>query len=282
MRSACDLLPVTIKALTAQVFALDRIFFRATKSAVSDQPHSLYDARKALTAQARCRTTIKILLALRAAAEKSQNSSERTIQEPKIPFSDNSLPNSRPVAPAPIPSPVPAPGRPLPRRTPRGATKWSPERRARQAEAIRTWQPWRKSTGPRTQDGKTRAAKNALKHGDRSRAHIESRRKDRRVLKRSAHNLAAAKLLLGTISRQSNGLPALTGLAAPKPRLAAPKRCSSEGGSGEGGSPNWYWPPEPRADTVSPRNFSGNRGPGGTSRRQTLANAPRRRWRIAS
>ncbi len=39
---------------------------------------------------------------------------------------------------------------------------WTPERRARQAEAIRLWQPWTRSTGPRTPRGKTRAAANGL------------------------------------------------------------------------------------------------------------------------
>ena len=40
---------------------------------------------------------------------------------------------------------------------------WTPERRARQAELIRTWKPWLKSTGPVTAKGKRRAAKNAAK-----------------------------------------------------------------------------------------------------------------------
>jgi len=43
------------------------------------------------------------------------------------------------------------------------ANGWTPERRARQAEAIRRWKPWEKSTGPVTAAGKRRAAKNAAK-----------------------------------------------------------------------------------------------------------------------
>ncbi len=42
---------------------------------------------------------------------------------------------------------------------------WSPERRAAHAEAIRRWKPWEKSTGPRTDAGKSRAARNAVTHG---------------------------------------------------------------------------------------------------------------------
>lgn len=49
------------------------------------------------------------------------------------------------------------------------ARNWTPEERAKQAEKIRKDKPWEQSTGPRTQQGKTAAAKNALKHGLRSR-----------------------------------------------------------------------------------------------------------------
>lgn len=38
---------------------------------------------------------------------------------------------------------------------------WTAERRARQAEAIRRWQPWAKSTGPRSAEGKATSSKNA-------------------------------------------------------------------------------------------------------------------------
>lgn len=39
----------------------------------------------------------------------------------------------------------------------------TPERRAQQAEAIRQWQPWASSTGPRTEKGKAAVAQNAFK-----------------------------------------------------------------------------------------------------------------------
>ncbi len=44
---------------------------------------------------------------------------------------------------------------------------WTPERRARQAEAIRRWQPWARSTGPTTDAGKARTRLNAYKGGTR-------------------------------------------------------------------------------------------------------------------
>jgi hypothetical protein len=40
---------------------------------------------------------------------------------------------------------------------------WTPERRAKQAEAIRGWRPWTRSTGPKTPAGKAISARNASK-----------------------------------------------------------------------------------------------------------------------
>lgn len=41
------------------------------------------------------------------------------------------------------------------------SSAWTPERRARQAEAIRKWQPWEYSTGPITVEGKNRSSQNS-------------------------------------------------------------------------------------------------------------------------
>jgi hypothetical protein len=38
---------------------------------------------------------------------------------------------------------------------------WTPERRARQAEAIHRWQPWASATGPITSVGKAISSRNA-------------------------------------------------------------------------------------------------------------------------
>ena len=38
---------------------------------------------------------------------------------------------------------------------------WTEERRRKQAEAIKKWKPWEKSTGPRTEAGKARTRLNA-------------------------------------------------------------------------------------------------------------------------
>ena len=47
------------------------------------------------------------------------------------------------------------------------ANGWTPERRARQAVLIRTWKPWEQSTGPRSDEGKARTARNGFKGGVR-------------------------------------------------------------------------------------------------------------------
>ena len=45
------------------------------------------------------------------------------------------------------------------------ATGWTTERKARQAELIRIWRPWDRSTGPRTHEGKAITSMNAYKGG---------------------------------------------------------------------------------------------------------------------
>ncbi|OQW85758.1 MAG: hypothetical protein BWK72_20715 [Rhodoferax ferrireducens] len=47
------------------------------------------------------------------------------------------------------------------------ATTWTLERRQRQAEAIRQWRPWERSTGPRSQEGMSLVSRNAFKGGHR-------------------------------------------------------------------------------------------------------------------
>lgn len=62
------------------------------------------------------------------------------------------------------------------------ADPWTPERRARQAELIRTWQPWARSTGPRTAAGKAKASRNAWKGG-----HWQQLRELRRMVNAEIH-----------------------------------------------------------------------------------------------
>jgi len=44
---------------------------------------------------------------------------------------------------------------------------WTPERRKRQAELIKSWRPWEQSTGPLSAEGKERVARNSWRGGHR-------------------------------------------------------------------------------------------------------------------
>ena len=44
---------------------------------------------------------------------------------------------------------------------------WTLERRAKQAELIKQWKPWKQSTGPKSVEGKERVATNAWRGGHR-------------------------------------------------------------------------------------------------------------------
>lgn len=45
------------------------------------------------------------------------------------------------------------------------ARHWTPEQRAQQSAKIKQWQPWTKSTGAKTQEGKAKSSRNAFKGG---------------------------------------------------------------------------------------------------------------------
>lgn len=53
---------------------------------------------------------------------------------------------------------------------------WTEERRQRQAQLIKTWQPWSQSTGPRTDNGKHISCRNAYKGGSRDKLSDEVKR----------------------------------------------------------------------------------------------------------
>ena len=69
---------------------------------------------------------------------------------------------------------------------------WTTERRARQAQLIRRWQPWTRSTGPRTVEGKTVVSRNAYKGGWRRQSRLFGSlfREQQEVLERIAARFA--------------------------------------------------------------------------------------------
>jgi len=116
---------------------------------------------------------------------------------------------------------------------------WTPERRARQAEKIRLSQPWRHATGPRTEAGKARVAKNPLRHGYRSRAWILKARRIRNAIRICARTVLLARMLQQLEARaiRRRGLRVE---GAHKPRNAAWSEGGLPRGSGvsrEGGIP---------------------------------------------
>ncbi len=48
------------------------------------------------------------------------------------------------------------------------ARMWTPQQRAQQSAKIRLWQPWTRSTGARTHEGKAVSSRNAYKGGWRA------------------------------------------------------------------------------------------------------------------
>ena len=67
---------------------------------------------------------------------------------------------------------------------------WSPERKAKQSQAIRQWKPWEQSTGPKTKEGKSTVAGNAWRGGHREQLRALSKMVNEEI--RQARELVAS------------------------------------------------------------------------------------------
>ena len=103
-----------------------------------------------------------------------------------------------------------------PGREVRHAKGWTPERRARQAARARLMQPWRHSTGPRTDAGKVRVAMNALRHGYRGRTWLLRARRIRNAIR-----LCANTVLLVRVLRRQNDRAASPALQSDRVHLSS-------------------------------------------------------------
>ncbi len=88
------------------------------------------------------------------------------------------------------------------------ANGWTQERRRRQSELIQTWQPWNKSTGPRTVQGKAKAAQNAFKGGIRPQLRLIARvlrrqRKSQHELSKAVYDAMADTLVAAALDGNS-------------------------------------------------------------------------------
>jgi hypothetical protein len=102
---------------------------------------------------------------------------------------------------------------------------WPPERRVRQAARARLMQPWRHSTGPRTEAGKARVAMNALRHGERRRAWLEKAQRIRRAIRLCANTVLLVRMLVRERDR-----PAPPALRMPVDQRAQPSNPPPPGG----------------------------------------------------
>ena len=63
------------------------------------------------------------------------------------------------------------------------ARRWTQSQKARQRALIQNWQPWQKSTGAKSKEGKAKVSQNALKTGEYTAAAIEANREHRAMMR---------------------------------------------------------------------------------------------------
>ena len=146
--------------LSAQAVTLNAMFTALVDRALKADFVEAYERniRYGLRAQAQCRATLETLAAIKnppmvfARQANIANGPQQVNNTAQVPagsrvraISESCRPNSWRLM----------------------SNGWTPERRNRQAEAIRRWKPWESSTGPRSETGKRRSAMNRYRGGRR-------------------------------------------------------------------------------------------------------------------
>jgi hypothetical protein len=86
-----------------------------------------------------------------------------------------------------------------------GRKVWTAEQKAKQAAAIHNWQPWKKSTGAKTPEGKTVSSMNAHSGYFRRRVRL-----GRWLLRAKNHNLRMTPELINELKRRADKLNLFT------------------------------------------------------------------------
>ena len=85
------------------------------------------------------------------------------------------------------------------------ARRWTESQKEQQRALIQLWQPWERSTGAKTKEGKAKVSQNALKAGNYSAAALQSDREHRAMMKEYHQNfqelIAATQEYLDLVSR---------------------------------------------------------------------------------
>ena len=68
------------------------------------------------------------------------------------------------------------------------ARRWTDSQKARQRLLIQQWQPWKLSTGAKTQEGKGKVSQNALKTGNYTAAALQADREHRAMMREYHQN----------------------------------------------------------------------------------------------
>jgi len=152
--------------LITQAHTLDSIFSSLARRSAANMGENVQTAerymRLALKAQSQCRATLQTLSELKnpipvayvhqaniTSGPQQVNNGQRALGSSHAPARKNKINQTNYWKPNPM-------------------SNWTPERRARQAELIKRWKPWERSTGPRTAEGKEISARNAYKGGHRA------------------------------------------------------------------------------------------------------------------